>query len=331
MCRCAAPAAQSGIGARRSVRRVLRRCRPATLGRSGPRVAFRAGGSPTPHSPRPRPVPLRARRLAGSHGRLRRPPNAGQGQANGLARCAPWTGAVKMRRSRLRGTQPEGLSVRGSRADTSFTTRRALRRAPVPDCAAAPRNGTSTEPSAPRLRHACGAPAQPSSPTPVTAHARGTAAEPSRPSEALGDGRCSAGPPQAGRSLGAAGSVTCRCAAPAAQSGTGARRSARRVLRRCRPAALGRRGPRVATLAAGPVPCWRKPVRSAQRRERSERGVHPPPPRSPQVHHTPLPRTRVQLHHLGPVRVAFGADGEAPAVGGGVLGAVAAVAEGRQA
>ncbi len=63
-----------------------------------------------------------------------------------------------------------------------------------------------------------------------------------------GEGR--GGPPQAGRSLGAAGSVTCRFAASAAKSGTGARRSVRRVLRRCRPADVRSPGSRVASLAA---------------------------------------------------------------------------------
>ncbi len=160
---------------------------------------------------------------------------------------------------RPRGTQPEGRAVREPWPGTSVRTRRALRRAPVPGFAAAPRNGTSTEPLAPWLRPACGGPARSLSPLGdgVLRHE-----PPRRPSEGPKDPgrwrrlrRFAVGGPQP-RSQRLRDVPFCGAAA---KSGTGARRSVRRVLRRCRPrlsdrTALGLRPSRPCRCRPGGIP-----------------------------------------------------------------------------
>ncbi len=115
-------AAKSGTGARRSARRVLRRCRPAALGSLGSRVASLAAMldsfSPAPSSARSARVRRRSplahrqrKELGSSPGRLAR---------FARSRLALWTGLREGEPVRPRGTQPEGRAIREPRAETSL-------------------------------------------------------------------------------------------------------------------------------------------------------------------------------------------------------------------
>ncbi len=173
-------AAKSGTGARRSVRRVLRGWgkRPSERAALGLRLSRPCASNPresvTAPSDCERSERVRPResleRFRARQGRRRWPRRRPRTRSLRSQSLGALNGIPPARCGHGREGRNPRAARSGSREPQPLRTRRTLRRAPVPDFAAAPRNGTSTEPSAPRLRPAYGEPPQPAPPATATGH-----------------------------------------------------------------------------------------------------------------------------------------------------------------